>query len=153
MQNRPLTVEGGGQVSADRQRNKGIAAVLLGGFCLLCSLQELHIARNEYPEYAVAVNLTSWKERYAPLKEMLAGEGAVGYITDTETDPVTGNNTGRILTQFFLYPVLVEAGTQRRYVIGFFQHTPLRSNDPQFRNFTLVRDFGNGLILFRRQQT
>jgi hypothetical protein len=85
----------------------------------------------------------------AELRKALLTTGHVGFVSD-ETKPQHGYiDTKRYyLTQYALAPVVVEPGPTRDWIVGNFKsfdpaQTPDQAN--------VVRDFGDGIILFRRK--
>ena len=80
-------------------------------------------------------------ERFAKLREVLPARGVVGYI-----GPPQSSALGYYyLTQYALAPVVVDSSTAHPLVIGNFPNSPPQGVPA---NLTLVRDFGDGLLLF-----
>jgi hypothetical protein len=81
-------------------------------------------------------------QRFPALKAALPQRGVVGYIGES-------GNSGTAdyyLTQYALAPLLIENSTNHDFVIGNFPASP-PARFPQ--NLQLVKDFGNGVLLFR----
>jgi hypothetical protein len=90
--------------------------------------------------------ITLHERRMVPLRGHLPTRGIVGYLSD-ETDE---NQAAKrlYLTQYTLAPVLVERGASRPLVVGnFTQPLAARTNT---RGLVVVRDFGGGLVLYRK---
>jgi hypothetical protein len=84
--------------------------------------------------------------RFEALRRELAGVERIGYVSDPNA---TGDLAGEryFLAQLALAPVLVDLDTSRRLVVGNF--TP--GSSPSIpAGLVLVRDFGDGVVLFRR---
>ena len=128
-----------------------LLAMLLG----LCAL-------NVYASHAQAVAASNELERRAlqakleELRSALAGVTHVGYITDQMSfgpdlrgPDVTVTGTASLerylLTQYVVAPVVVEPGRTNDLIVGNF-----RTFNPQLTTgLTVVRDFGDGLVLLR----
>lgn len=78
-------------------------------------------------------------QRFAALREALPKHGVVGYIG------ASGDSLGYYyLTQYALAPVVVDRSPHHAIVIGNFP----KSSRPELpENLTLVKDFGNGVLL------
>jgi hypothetical protein len=92
-----------------------------------------------------------YEERYAGARRVLPPSGAVAYVHDV-TDHLQ-NRTAWALTQYALAPLVVvdslEPGrVQGPWVVGNFHFAMPRSVTSG--GFTMVRDFGNGVFLFTR---
>jgi hypothetical protein len=80
----------------------------------------------------------------------LPARATVGYEADSE-DPLTDRQEVKrfYLTQYALAPVIVVAGVDRDLVVGNYRD-PGRCRTCRSKDFVLVNDFGQGLMLFRR---
>jgi hypothetical protein len=85
-------------------------------------------------------------QRFAALKAMLPERGVVGYIGDPgRRDP--GNSAADYyLAQYALAPLVVDRSTKHPLVVGNFVDSPPMPAPAS--NLQLVRDFGNGVMLF-----
>ena len=122
-------------------------AVLLALFFGLVTLN-LSVLRVQV-KTVIAENSAVTEDRFRELREALPAEGPVGYISD-DTTPKDGyiGTKSYYLTQFAVAPIVVEAGATRDFVIGNF----LKFDPHQVpRDLVIVRDFGNGLIVFRKK--
>ncbi len=89
------------------------------------------------------------EERLSELKDILPPRGVVGYISNVES---WGYWEARcVLTQYVLAPVVVERGAERELVIGNFDNPPELVDILREYHLTLVRDFGNGIMLFKKR--
>jgi hypothetical protein len=93
---------------------------------------------------------TLYLRRFEPLRKALPPRGTVGYEADSE-DPLTDRQEVKrfYLTQYAVAPVIVVAGVDRDLVIGNYRD-PGSCRVCGSRDFVLVGDFGQGVMLFRR---
>lgn len=122
-------------------------AVLLAAFCMLSSAMLLWrtLSGREKPQ---GTELAAFKKRISPLRGSLPPDAAVGYISDLTPDPSLRSVLELRMTQYALVPVMVEDGPNYAYVIGNF-HGPLPVRTPEIQQLTILKDFGNGVFLFR----
>lgn len=94
--------------------------------------------------------------RFDDLRRVLPKAGIVGYVGDPHVEAYTlgeRNDTALqffrryLLAQYALAPVVVVEGTEPDLVVGNFEPDAVRPAPPGFR---LLRDFGNGVVLYRR---
>lgn len=96
--------------------------------------------------------ITLHESRYEQLKNNLPRHGIVGYVSnlkaeDIRFDPGFGEY---YFTQYALAPLVVSRSSEQSLVIGNF--LPAASVTPAaVTNMVLVQDFGNGIMLFRRE--
>jgi hypothetical protein len=80
-------------------------------------------------------------QRFSDLRDALPKAGVVGYLGESG-DFAVGHY---YLTQYALAPLVVDHSSEHAIVIGNFP----RSQPAAFpKNLKLVRDFGNGVLLF-----
>jgi hypothetical protein len=92
--------------------------------------------------------ITLQEGRFDQLKKALPARGEVSYASDLDPNSVAGI-AARELAQYFLAPVQL-AGGQDLIVYSSFSRTASRGIAGS--HFKIVRDFGNGLMLFQRQE-
>jgi hypothetical protein len=91
--------------------------------------------------------------RLAPLKDVLGSERIVGYVTDrtapTDVSDVNDATAAYYKTQYALAPVVVERGTDHRFVIAECTKTPPAAESlcPGAR---VALDLGGGTFLLER---
>lgn len=105
--------------------------------CLLSTVRILSDAPSPGP-YTDTVRPAS-DERFAALKAALPPQGIVGYVGDSESP------ADYYLTQYALAPLIVDHSSSHPLVIGNFSKSPAAGWKG---NLQLVKDFGNGVILF-----
>lgn len=97
-------------------------------------------------------SMTLYESRYEQLKKILPRHGIVGYISNLKTDDIRFDpGFGQYyFTQYALAPLVVAQSSEQFLVIGNFQGSA--SVIPAVvTNMVLVKDFGNGIMLFRRE--
>jgi hypothetical protein len=123
---------------------KANAAILV--FILCCSLSTVRLVRdNPSPTRIQRDDISSRSDqRFAALKSNLPPTGVVGYIGETG-DSATPDY---YLTQYALAPLVVDQSPNHSVVVGNFPSS-LPSQLP--KNLQLIKDFGNGVLLFSSQ--
>jgi len=114
---------------------------------------------NDFPNEIGDDRIAAYEMRFKDLKEMLPPRSVVGYVTDEELSDETfhqlpPDNSFRFravlhyhLTQYALAPIIVDNTLEHELVVGNFR-TPHAM--PPVRGHVLLKDFGNGIMLFRR---
>ena len=85
--------------------------------------------------------------RFDELKKALPARGVVGYIDDQGENPLGPGHY--YAAQYALAPLVVEHSPEREFVVGNFTSSAKASAWP--KNLEVVRDFGQGVVLFRRR--
>jgi hypothetical protein len=103
--------------------------------------------------------ITAYESRFRLLRSALPARGVVGYLGHPEPTGATPRDSNAaallhfrryLLAQYSLAPVLLIESTDHELVVGNFDPGNSPPAPPGFR---LVRDFGNGVVLFRRAAT
>jgi hypothetical protein len=107
-----------------------------------------------------AIDRVNWStdndRRFADLKRVLPSSGTVGYINETRHHPGELETAGAYYqAQYALAPIGVEgsapvAPSRHEYVVGDFRGPVDLAEISATLGVTVVQDFGNGLVLFRR---
>jgi len=123
------------------------ALALLVGAALLPNLARLAQLLRLPP--ANVDEMAQRDRRFESLRDVLPQRAVVGYVSDAR-DP-TELQIRLMLAQFSLAPVIVVSGTQRVPIVGDFSNPDSigRGLDPEL---TILRDFGNGVVLLGRAQ-
>lgn len=110
-------------------------------FCCLLSSARL-VIQAPIPGRSAADDVEQRSDvRFSGLKAALPQRGVVGYVGDAgEADAAT-----YYLAQYALAPLVVDRSTNHPLVIGNFYSN---SAPPAFEKLRLMRDFGNGVLLF-----
>jgi hypothetical protein len=88
-------------------------------------------------------DVTLFEKRIEPMKEFLPQTGIIGYVSDTKS------LTYFYYVQYSLAPLVVANDTERDLVVGYFYDYSKTENIAQRERLLLVKNFGNGLFLFR----
>ena len=86
-------------------------------------------------------------QRFELLRDALPKRGIVGYISDAATE--YDHELRRSLAQYSLAPLIVQSDTRQPLIIGEFTD-PAAIAKGRDLNLTVLRDFGDGLVLFAR---
>jgi hypothetical protein len=109
----------------------------------------------QWPANATTDEISAHERRFEALRSALPKHGTVGYVgspepiarTPKEADSAALLHFRRhLLAQYTLAPVLLIKGTASELVVGNFD----RAAPPAPPGLSVVRDFGDGLVLFRR---
>jgi hypothetical protein len=100
--------------------------------------------------------VTRYERRMLELRDALPPGGIVGYVTD----PLLGDSSSArvatdlhdrfkayILAQYVLAPRIVVGDTTREWVVGNYRED---RTDRPLPGYHIVREFGRGLVLYRR---
>jgi len=93
--------------------------------------------------------VTAFEARFSPLKMDNPIHGPVGYLGDRKPKDLQ-SVMAFMLTQYTLAPVVVEQGAAHEFVIGNFFSAPPTSDQLLELKLEMVRDFQNGVVLYRR---
>lgn len=124
------------------------AALIAAALFAMWNALETYQLQNAAPSldpYMVADQQT----RLAPVIQELPRTEIVGYVSDLED----GSPAALALfnsARFTLAPRLLVAGTDRDWVLGNFSKPPDFAALARGRHLQLLRDFGNGIALFKR---
>ncbi len=91
------------------------------------------------------------QDRFAGIAQALPKTEIAGYVSDINDGSPAALalfNTAR----FTLAPRMLVSDDQREWVVGNFSKPPDFAALARDRNLQLVRDFGNGVALFKRNQ-
>jgi hypothetical protein len=115
-----------------------------------------------YPDLPEKDPVTLHEERIRQLKEYLPVSGAVGYVTTVENDRIFADEKAfrnveylaqYVLTQYTLAPLVIRNSPEFPLVVGNFLDGPPAPGFLEKHGLVPVKDFGEGLILYRRVPT
>jgi hypothetical protein len=101
-------------------------------------------------------DITRYEQRMLALRDALPPGGIVGYVTDP---PLEDTSTARVavdlhdrfkayvLAQYVLAPRVMVGDTAREWVVGNYREDRIA---PSLPGYHIVREFGRGLVLYRR---
>ena len=93
--------------------------------------------------------ITVYEKRFIDLKELLQNHLVVGYVSDYD-DNSNEDGIAYTMTQYVLAPIILVRGIKRNFIIGNFHSVKPNIKVYEKENLSLIRDFGNGVILFER---
>jgi hypothetical protein len=108
------------------------------------------------PAGASLDEISTYEARFADLRTMLPARGVVGYLGHPEPAGATPREANAaallhfrryLLAQYSLAPLLLIESADPEFVVGNFDPG---SPHPAPAGLRVVRDFGDGLVLFRR---
>ncbi len=136
-----------------------ILLIVLTGYAVMTLLGQ---GIRLYPDLPEKDPVTIHEERIRQLKPFLPASGAVGYVTTVENERIFADEkTFRnveylaqyVLTQYTLAPLIVRNSPEFPLVIGNFLDGPPEPGFLEKNGLVPVKDFGDGLILYRRGPT
>ena len=95
--------------------------------------------------------ITKYEKRFSDLKAYVPNHSVVGYISDYDEKSEKYGQAFN-MTQYVLAPVILVRGIKHKFIIGNFQGAQPNIKAYESQNIALVRDFGNGAVLFKRRE-
>jgi hypothetical protein len=129
----------------------GIAVLTV--FALFATVESFRQARPVLFGRVPVSPTAASEQRFAGLKAALPPRGLVGYLSPVPPDKVfrgTANVAQFYLTQYALVPLLVVNDPHQAYVVGNFFHGSA-AQASRYPDLETARDFGHGVMLFRRR--
>jgi len=129
------------------------AILLLACLGLASSSLLLRRARGELRDAARGGDpVASFGRRLEPVRRELPSVGVIGYVSDpftpTEHAAYVKHASEFVMTQYHLAPITVLEDTRYALVIGNFHHEVMAARMTDM-HLVLVKDFGEGVMLFR----
>lgn len=118
--------------------------------------RSLDVYRHLPEKASVAIH----EERISLLKPYLPPTGEVGYVTGVENEKIFAYEKSfrnveyvaqYVLTQYTLAPLIVRNSPDLPLVVGNFLDGPPPPGIAERHGLTVLRDFGDGLILYGRR--
>lgn len=126
-----------------------IGALAIAALGLLASLNSCEISTQLAPD---PFRIAATGQRFAGALEILPAAGVIGYLSDM---PVAENagTVAYMTARFAVAPrALVPAGKiATEWAVGNFAHPSDFAAIGAQSGFALVRDFGNGVVVYRRR--
>jgi len=121
------------------------AVMLLVGSALLANLANLADLRRVNP--APNDEMARRDRRLEPLRNALPSRGTVGYVSDAKD--AADLQMRLMLAEFALAPLILVPGVDRDTIVGDFADADAARMGREL-HLTVIRDFGNGVVLFAR---
>jgi hypothetical protein len=130
--------------------------ILLTGYAVLSLLVQSIGIYTDLPDQDP---VTIHEARIAQLKGSLPASGVVGYVTTVENEQIFAYEKAMknveylaqyALTQYTLAPLIVRNSPELPLVVGNFLDGPPASGFLEKNSLVPIKDFGDGLILYRR---
>lgn len=128
----------------------GVAVLIL--FALLSNLHWLLQGAFD-PDFPRRDRISQYERRFEGLKKILPTHGVVGYLSHRQAQDIRfdAGTAEFYLTQYALAPLIVIHSPERDLVIGNFGVSRVDPEIFKDRDLTLIKDFGNGVMLFRQK--
>ena len=124
----------------------GVVALLVGSALQANLVNLVHVYRDQPAPSA----FMAWRDqRFELLRDALPKRGTVGYISDAAT--AYDHELRRSLAQYSLAPLILVPGADQPFVVGEFTDPAAVANRRNLE-LTVVRDLGDGLVLFARSR-
>lgn len=94
-----------------------------------------------------ADDISAYEQRFASIKADLPAAGVIGYLSDPDQEESQAQYD-YYLTQYALAPLIVDDAIDHQFVIGNFPEG-MNVNSYPANELILVRDYGQGIILFQ----
>ena len=123
-------------------------------FTLLSNLHLFREATDFDPELLGRDEITLYEKRFEGLKKILPPHEVVGYISSKQAQDIRFDIEAAryYLAQYALSPVIVVYSPDRPLVVGNFRQTVIDPKIYTSKNLVLLKDFGNGVMLFSRER-
>ena len=133
-----------------------VGLLLIGAFVALSALREVHTAVTLYRGSERPDEVSRHEARLQAVKHALPEHGLVGYVSDDPPEVADPSSSAArqafkryLLAQYALVPLVVVRGPAGELVVGDFR-APDAAGALTPSGFVMVKDFGAGVVLFRR---
>lgn len=125
-------------------------AILSMIICALLVNCYVLIGNIRFPE-KTRQNISQYENRFINLRQLLPQRGVIGYISDDENEDDQDFTDSRIfLAQYYLSPVILVRSSDYSLVVGNFLDLTPDLETYRKQGLIPLKDFGNGVVLFRR---
>jgi len=134
---------------------KRLAIALLVIFAIFTNIRFFrHSLDKQYSDKFFEDEISLFEKELIPLKDALSGTNVVGYITDKRSERVLvefDSIKKFCMMQYVISPTILINSVDSNLVIGDFKNPDNIKSQPFLRRrFLIVKDYGNGLMLFKR---
>jgi hypothetical protein len=136
------------------------ALILLIVVALYANLNLLFSRIQLYPNLPQTDPVSIHERRIERIKEVMPQTPVLGYVTNVENEKIFLKERNLLnveflaqyyLTQYTLAPVFVYNSPEHPFVVGNFLDGPADSEWIRKKGLTPLKDFGDGLILYRKE--
>ena len=128
----------------------GIGGIVL--LCILTAFQSYRSAGADARAYQDPYMVNAQPERLREAIPYLPEHAALGYLSDLSFDAVNGS-AAYFSVMYALAPrLLTRSADSHEWVVGNFSHPLDYASAGTAHHLDLVKDFGNGIVLFRRRR-
>lgn len=125
-------------------------ALIVAVLALAGALSSYQAAENYGEQYPDAYGVARAGQRFAAAVQMLPPSGVIGYLSDLPKSENAGV-AAFLAAQYALAPrALTQDATPTEWVVGNFARPADFAALGAKSRLTVVRDFGNGVVLYRR---
>ena len=126
------------------------SVVVVSLVCLWGSFESYEFESAYQQQYRDPYLISAQFMRFEPLLSAVPERTELGYLTDVEPGSVT-DSAMLFGAQYVLAPRLVAKGAAHDWVLGNFSRPADFVAVGQSNGLRLQQDFGNGVVLFRRE--
>jgi len=129
-----------------------IGAVGVAALAVFASLSSYQVSQQVAARFPDAYGVTGAEQRMAGALEILPATGVVGYLSDLPLNQNAGT-AAFLAAQYALAPrALVADPSKTEWVVGNFSRATDFAALGMQSGLSMVRDFGNGVVVYRRIQ-
>jgi len=137
-----------------------VALILLIAIAVYANLNLLFSRIQLYPDLPQTDPVSIHEQRIEQIKKVMPPTPVLGYVTTVENEKIFPNERNLVnveflaqyyLTQYTLAPVFVYNSPGHPYVVGNFLDGPADPEWIRTKGLTPLKDFGDGLILYRKE--
>jgi hypothetical protein len=127
----------------------GPARILIATVVISALLVNVYILVESivFPE-RLSPDISKYESRFIPLAQTLSKHGVVGYIDDGDKELST---TRFYIARYAISPVIVARSIDYPLVVGNFPGAAPDFETYRKKGLVPIRDFGDGVILFKRE--
>ena len=134
-------------MSDSRALTGALIVAVLAVFGALASYQTSQTYAAQYPD---AYGVARADQRFADALKLLPGSGTIGYMSDLK-DSDNAGVAAFLAAQYAVAPrALAREASKAEWVLGNFAHPADFAAIGAKAGLTMVRDLGNGVIVYRR---
>jgi len=128
------------------------AAILVAALLCLWGVSQTYALETDYQrQNADPYQISAAFQRLEPLRAAVPEDAVLGYVTDTETGSAV-ESAMFLAAQYVLAPRLLEKNVTHEWVLGNFTRPADFAAFGKTKSLRLERDFGGGVVLFRRER-